>query len=508
MNKLFTSIQVKKNKTNNFDLSHEKKLSCNMGDLIPILCEEVIPGDRFRVNTELLLRMAPMLAPIMHRVNVYTHYFFVPDRIIFDGWENFITGGKDGKDTTVFPQLEVGDTYKEHFYKGSLADYLGVPPLIEGGGTPSQELMISALPFRAYQMIYNEYYRDQNLTNEIDFGMGSTIVANDYAKLCTLRKRCWEKDYFTSALLTPQRGDEVVLPIDTAVEYTPISRVYDSNGGTPSSEADLKTDNAGQLLEGSTTARIENIDSLTNDITINAMRRAVKLQQWLERGARSGARYKEKLWAFFNVNSSDQRLQRPEYLGGGKSPVIISEVLQTSETGTSPQGNMAGHGVSVGNTHQFSKYFEEHGYVIGIMSVLPRTSYMNGIPKTFLKKDKFDFFWNDFAQLGEQEIFNCELKPDYYGMYPMDGVFGYQSRYSEYKFGQSSCHGDFRDTLSYWHMARIFGEAPALNEQFVQADPTHRIFAVTDPTVHKLYIQLYNDVRAIRQMPLFGTPSL
>ena len=212
----------------------------------------------------------------------------------------------------------------------------------------------------------------------------------------------------------------------------------------------------------------------------------------------------------FGIRSSDARLQRPEYLGGGKQPIVISEVLQTSQTDTTPQGTMTGHGFSAGNTNQFSKRFEEHGFIIGIMSILPRTAYQNGIPKSFLRFDKLDYFWPEFAHLGEQEVQNKEL---YFKWNPgsegtNEDTFGYQSRYADYKFANSSVHGDFRDDLSFWHAGRIFSDTPVLNENFIRYAQNYRQFAVTDPSKDHVYVQLYNDVRAIRPMPIFGTPSL
>lgn len=506
---LFESIKLSKPQTNALDLSHEKKLSCNMGDLVPIYLQEVIPGDKFRVTTELLLRLAPLVSPVMHRVNVFTHFFFVPNRLTYKEWPDFITGGEDGAQAPAFPFIPIGETFKTQLQPGSLADYLGIaPPPLSG---IVQEINVSALPFRAYQMIYNEYYRDQNLTAKIPVTNNSTCAADEVAEILDLRKRAWEKDYFTSALPWAQRGGSVSLP--STVQYHDYAKIYaQGSGQTPIASGGAVSTVTGTpavLNDGNEALKIENVSGI--GLTINDLRRSARLQEWLEKNARGGSRYIESILVHFGVRSSDARLQRPEYLGGGKQPIVISEVLNTSATATEPQGNMAGHGVSVGNTNQFTKYFEEHGYIIGIMSILPRTAYQQGIPRKFTKFDKFDYFWPEFANIGEQEIKLQELYMPYTvaaGTTSRAKTFGYQSRYAEYKFEESTVHGDFKNTLSFWHMGRIFSNVPELNDSFTNSDPTHRVFAVTDTTKHKIYVQLYNNVKAIRPMPVFGTPQL
>lgn len=504
MNPLFQSIQIRKPGKNRFDLSHEKKLSCNMGELVPVLLQEIVPGDKFRVNTELLVRFAPMKAPMMHRVNVFTHFFFVPTRLLYADWEKFITGGVTGTESPAFPLMEISEASKALFAQGTLADYLGIPS--PPAAVVTNPLYVSALPFRGYQLIYNEYYRDQTLHTPVALTKDGVVAGAERDAITTLRKRCVTKDYFSSALPWAQRGGEVMLPTESVITYKDPAVVKFQGlpaSGALSGGADGHLDVAG-LGDGT----IDNIDSIDEQITVNELRRAIKLQEWLEKNARAGSRYIEQIFAHFGVKSSDARLQRPEYLGGGKSPVVISEVLQTSKTDVSPQGHMAGHGISVGNTHQFKRFFEEHGYVIGIMSVLPAQSYQQGLPKMFSRTDKFDYYWPEFAKLGEQEVKKKEIYAAYTGANTNEDLFGYQSRYSEYKYNPSTVHGDFKDTLSYWHMGNIYNSCPALNAAFVEANPTHRIFAVEDPSYDKLYVQLYNNVKAIRPMPIFGEPSL
>lgn len=506
---IFSNVAGRKTRRTKFNLSAERKLSFNMGELIPIMNEEVVPGDSFKVNSELLIRMAPMIAPMMHRVNVYTHYFFVPNRIIWEEWEDFITGGRQGDKLPQHPTVGMNDPLKVYFKKGSLADYFGLP-IIDQAQTVVNPVNVSALPFRAYQTIYNEYYQDQNLSEPIDINLGSgPISGNQPGTHCTLRKRAWEKDYFTSGLPWSQRGPEATLPADVNYKYP---AQYQDGSGTPAPDLAASFTGGGKLnAGGSFPTTVDNIDNL--GITINNLRKSVRLQEWLERTARGGSRYIEQIMSHFGVRSSDARLQRPEFLGGGKNPVVISEVLNTAgPTGATtplPQGNMSGHGISVGRTNGFKRRFEEHGYVIGIMSVLPKTAYQQGIERQWTRTDKFDYYWPEFAQLGEQEIKTKELFADFYGgTNTLENTWAYQSRYAEYKYKCSSVHGDYRDTLNFWHMGRIFDEVPSLNQDFVTSDPTSRIFAVTSPDEDKLYCQVYNSVSAIRPMPYFNNPSL
>ena len=418
MAQIFDRIKLTRPKSSVFDLSHEKKLSLNMGDLVPIFMQETLPGDQFKVNIEHLIRFQPLLAPIMHRVNVYTHFFFVPNRLVWNDWEKFITGGSDGEQSPVFPRLkvELTEEYEGYFNRGTLADYLGYPS--SNLGTGNFKVDLSLLPFRAYQLIYNEYYRDQNLTTPIDISRASGLFGDieTISNLLTLRKRAWEKDYFTSALPWAQRGEQLNIPIagEAPVIGTGDAYIQLMNGST---EANLTSGNLftdGSYVQDSTSASAmfkevqQGLKADLNNVSassINELRQAFSIQKWLEKNARGGSRYVEQLLAHFGVHSSDARLQRPEYLGGGKTPVIISEVLQnSSSTETSPQGQMVGHGISVGNTNEFRKRFEEHGFVIGVMSILPRTSYQNGLPRVFQKYDKFDYFFPDLAHLGEQEV--------------------------------------------------------------------------------------------------------
>jgi hypothetical protein len=531
---IFNEIKINKPNSNTFNLSHDRKMSMNMGVLTPTLVMDVLPGDKIKLSSTQMLRFAPMLAPVMHRIDVYQHFFFVPNRLTWSNWEDFITGGEDGTADPVFPTIKMTPTSTAI---GSLPDYLGIPtlPPSTGPGTTGQT-KVSALPFAAYQMIYNEFFRDQNLiTKGVDT---LNDGGNSSPDLQVLHQRAWGHDYFTSALPWTQKGPEATIPLGTdapinyqisqepsvlrgvgndnlvntsGVPTTGAGTLYSINdetsggiqayGGLPGSELNVTVDNSKSLVADLSTA---------TSASINDLRQAFRLQEWLEKNARGGSRYIEVIKSHFGVTSSDSRLQRPEYLGGGKSPVSISEVLQTSETGVAssdptPQGNMAGHGINVGGGNNFSYYSQEHGYIIGLMSIMPKTAYYQGIPKHYKKFDKFDYYFPSFAHLGEQPILNEEIFAD--TSLSDTETFGYTPRYAEYKHMLSSVHGEFRDTLLFWHMARKFDNLPALNEQFINADPTKRIFAVELQETETIYAHVFHDLKATRLMPYFGTPK-
>lgn len=505
---VYDKVQFNKPRKSAFDLSREVKLSCNMGELIPAYIEEILPSDEFQVNSEIMLRLAPLVSPVMHRVNVFMHYFFVPNRLVWDEWEDFITGGREGTSNPSYPRYSL-TTIMDGSTNGNLADYLGLPNGQTNTNTSS--VQISQIPFRAYHLIWNEYYRDPNLHSEVD------VKTANQSTLTALKRRCWEKDYFTSALPWPERGDAVSIP----VVYKDPSEVYDTGADdyTPPASKDLQATDQGSFGtladQDGNQLRLESVEG----IDVNDLRVSSALQRWLETSARGGYRYIETILAHFGKRSSDQRLQRPEYLGGGKQNVVISEVMSTAETldstdsVTNPAGQLHGHGIAVGNQNRFRREFEEHGYVLGILSVMPRTGYQQGIHRHWSRTEKEDYYWPLFANLGEQEIKNKEIywddsDDDTYN----ESVFGYQQRYAEYKYGCSRSAGEFKDTLDHWHINRIFANQPSLNTDFLEyparsSSPDKRIFAVQDNS-DKLWVQVYHNVQARRPMPFFADPRL
>lgn len=530
---IFSKVAMPRPQHNVFDLSHSRKFSMSIGKITPISVMEAVPGDSFDIKTTQLVRFAPLLAPVMHESSVYCHFFFVPNRILWDNWEEYITGGEDAADPgyvpPVFPYLELNGAAIEN---GSLADYLGLPSNTD---VKLNGVKFSALPFMAYNKIYNEYYRDQNLIDKVQDKAIDGVnngASNPFSNFNVLQNRAWQHDYFTSALPWTQKGPEATIPLGTTAPLTNITGSPNdfnlaswtrNTDGTPIGPSTLQSGAgvppANGYLQTSLSSQPRQLD-ITNhtevDLTdatassINDLRRAFRLQEWLERNARGGSRYIEVILAHFGVQSSDARLQRPEFLGGSATPISISEVLQTSDAAAqdTPQGNMAGHGVSVGSSNYVSYKCEEHGYIIGLMTVMPKTAYQQGIPKHWTKFDKFEYFWPSFANIGEQPILNKELYVDSSDS-QNDEVFGYTPRYAEYKYIPSTVHGEMRTSLNFWHMGRIFGSRPQLNANFVecQEDEVDRVFAVTAET-ENLYVYLHNKVKARRPMPYFGTPTI
>jgi hypothetical protein len=504
MKNLFNSIKLTKPQKNSFDLSHDVKLSTQMGQLTPILTLECVPGDKFNLGCESLIRFAPLIAPVMHRMDVSMHYFFVPNRILWSNWEKFITDANSGIVAPFIPAEDSLTWWPE--YSRKFADYLGVPPIPAGGVTQN----VNALPFAAYQCIYNEYYRDQNLQSPIDYKLNDgNNIQNlvDLPRLTTMRNRAWEHDYFTSSLPFAQKGAAVDIPIGLVEGDLPV--YLNSSSGTTLNGSPASVNVGAQGGRTDVPADSLYADTSNAEIeptTINDLRRAFRLQEWLEKNARGGTRYIESILSHFGVRSSDARLQRPEYITGVKTPVVVSEVLNTTgQTDGLPQGNMAGHALSISSGKSGSYFCEEHGYIIGIMSVMPKTAYQQGIPKTFLKNDTLDYYFPSFANIGEQPVTKNEL---YAYTSSANDTFGYVPRYAEYKYMPSRVAGEFRTTLDYWHLGRIFATEPNLNSTFIECKPedTTRIFAVEDGT-DPLYCHVYNKIQALRPMPKYGTPS-
>lgn len=503
------SIFVKRSQ---FNLSHTRAFDCDMGDLVPIMCEEVLPGDSWKVNTDMLVRMGPMIGPMYHDVNVFTRFFFVPNRIIWSEWEKFITAGPSGTDAPTHPYF-VGRFASKY----SLEDYFGLPI-----GVPKD---ISVLPFRAYNQIYNDWFMNQTLDSKLAI---STASGADVTTVGILQKVKWEKDYFTCSMPNTQRGNPVTLPLGTTAPVTltggalPVVSYSVADGEDQVTAGPYVPTNpnvfatgatTGANLRASTTDTAQQANTITGEAdltnatasTVNDLRLAFQIQRLLERLMRAGSRYVEYLLAVFGVRSPDARLQRAEYLGGGKSPLVVSEVIQTSQTDTTPQGHLAGHGFSAHRSHSFTKSFTEHGFIIGLMYVLPRTVYQQGLQRFWSRSSRFDYYVPAFAHLGEQAVLKKEVYCANDGH--DDEPFGYQGRYDELRRRESIVAGDFRNPNGYgtWAMTRIFSARPTLNSAFVTADPSSNVFAA--PLAKNVLVYLKNNSKAIRPMPKLGEPG-
>lgn len=570
-NTLFTSVKTPRVPLNRFDLSFDRIGTFKMGKLYPIICKEMLPGDRFRVRTDSLVRTMPLSSPAFGRLRMYIHYFFVPNRLVWDNWEDFITGGESGEDTHVPPYVawnNLSIANLSGYASAGANDSIIYGPengLVAAFGLPVQPSSgnidtigkvngittttpVSVLPFRAYRLIWNEYYRDQNIDDELPIDShvdGEYTFPFNYSPeqyrgsiFGDLLSRRWLKDYFTSALPTPQRGPDVQLPIvgegGTIQADGPLKLMIqnEGTGGTTTTSSVFTPDlNVGL---GNTTGI--GISSSVNDqfpvekdhtdlmyasglttaggsvvaATINDLRRAIALQRFYEISARAGSRYIETIMGHFHVRSSDARLQRPEYLGGGVTDINIGEVLQTSATDqTSPQGNMAGRGFGVGRSNQCTYRAEEHGYLFGIMSIIPEPYYFQGIDKDWTRQSRVDYYWPSFAHLGEQEIDKSELcVSDLNSGVDQHGkLFGYAPRYAEYKFSKNIITGLLRGSLANWTFARSIS-SPNLNAAFLEVPQVNNPFAVRDEETDKFIIWFSNDIRALRPMPFFGTPSI
>lgn len=504
-NQTFEKVPVGKIGVNRFDLSHEYKTSLRPGYLVPVALIEALPNDRFNVNSELMLRMMPMLAPLMHRVEVTTDWWYVPNRILWPNWEKFITNTPlDGTDVLpAFPTISAGGAYYS-----KLMNYMGVPSPIVGGN----DEQINALPFAAYQSIYNEYYRDQNL---IDPVITELIDGNNnlnHAELTTLRRRAWERDYLTAALPSPQKGDPVTIPI-AGFQDVPV-RV--NQGNTPGGVGIIANGAAPNplLVSGDTPSYGadpgEDLYAETSQLdaqaaTINDLRTAWGVQKMLEKWMRAGSRYAEMLRSFFRVTPEDSRLQRPEFILRSTSPVNISEVLNTTGTEDLPQGNMAGHGISYASGKPGFIHVKEHGFIMCIVSVRPKTAYQQGFDKYWLKtEDPFQYAVPELAHLGEQEVLKKEVYA--YGAGAND-TFGYNPRFQENRFQNSRVTGDLQQSLEFWTWGRVFAGSQSLNQQFIECNPSDGPFAVQDPEQDNLILHCYHHVSSLRVLPKFGIPG-
>jgi hypothetical protein len=510
-----------------FDRSHGVKTTFDAGYLVPILVDEALPGDTFNTNLTAFARMATPIFPIMDNVYMDTHFFAVPVRLIWDNWKKFngeqIDPG-DSIDYTVPTMTAPGSGYSNQ----SLSDYFGIP-------TGVGNLEHNSLWHRAYQLIWNEWFRDQNLQDSVtvDKGDGPDSQAN-----YSLLKRGKRHDYFTSCLPWPQKGDAVDLPLTGNADLQGVVNVtgigHNTQNYNAGSATVWETGASSSVIYANTapnsTIRIEedptnigypNVKAdLTNSsayadlstataATINQLREAFQIQKLLERDARGGTRYTEIVKAHFGVTSPDARLQRPEYLGGGSTPVNVTPIEQTSSTdATSPQGNLAAMATASLANHGFTKSFTEHCVILGLVSVRADLTYQQGLNRMFSRQTRYDFYWPALSHIGEQAVLNKEIYAD--GSANDDGVFGYQERYAEYRYKPSMITGKFRSndaqSLDAWHLSQEFSSLPGLNSTFIEENPPlDRVIAV--PSEPHFIFDSYISMKCARPMPVYSVPG-
>lgn len=546
MKHLFSQIPRAQISRSVFDRSHGWKSTFDSGYLVPFLVDEVLPGDSYKVKFNFLARLSTPIVPTMDNLFLDTFYFFVPYRLLWKHWEQF-NGQQDypGASTDyLVPQTTA--PADNGFPGGSLEDYFGLPTGVKG-------IKANELAARAYALIWNEWFRDENLQNPINLSSFAEISSASglddvglgdagYTGSHRLLRRGKRHDYFTSALPWPQKGPGVELPLsgnaavksNGAVAFTDGSSVgflvgnnslrrgslgYATDDsvavGAPGKFLGTGNDGNGSLLGLAENSQVYADLSSVTAATINSLRQAFQIQRLYERDARGGTRYTEILRSHFGVVSPDSRLQRPEYLGGSESPVIINPVVQNSATGSTgaetPQGNLAAYGLasSTSAKHGFTKSFVEHGIIIGLLNVRADLTYQQGIPRMFSRRTRFDFYWPVLAHLGEQAILNKEIYAQ--GNAKDDEVFGYQERYAEYRYFPSMITGKLRSTdpqsLDVWHLSQKFDNLPTLSAQFIEDNPpVSRILAVQNEP--QFIIDSYIEMKCARPMPVYGVPGL
>lgn len=538
-----------------FDRSHSVKLSGNVGDLIPFYCDEVLPGDTFQIDTSKLVRLQTLVTPVMDNIYLDTYYFFVPCRLVWEHWRELM-----GENTSApwFPDVEYsvpqvtsplpsgGGSSEFGWAEGTIADYMGIPPGVSG-------LSISALPFRAYALIYNEWFRDENLQTpqSVPVGDDVTVGSNDSSGLFQAVKGGYPlkagkfRDYFTSCLPSPQKGPDVLLPLgiqapvyggNTAnlVSYDDRPEWSLDSNGKPSSlmfrhandDSSIIGDYAAKLHNASFTYAGSNsgdgVDiypsNLWTDLTqataasINQLRLAFQIQRIYEKDARGGTRYIEILTNHFGVTSPDSRLQRPEYLGGNRMLINVNQVVQNSESATTPQGTTTAYSLTVDTHSDFTQSFVEHGFLIGLCVARYDHTYQYGIERFFSRKTRFDYYWPSLANIGEQPVYNREIYAQ--GTSVDDGVFGYQEAWADYRYKPNRVCAEMRSSskksLDAWNLADDYADLPKLSPEWIVEDKTNvdRALAVTSKVANQFFGDFYIKNLCTRPMPVFSIPGL
>jgi hypothetical protein len=487
-----------------FNRDHGLKTTFDAGYLVPIFYDEALPGDTFTMDANGFGRLATPINPFMDNLYIETFFFAVPYRLIWNNWEKFCGEQDNPGDSTDYLVPQISGTITN----STLYDYFGVPTDVN--------LTFNNLCGRAYNLIYNEWFRDQNLQDSVtvDKGDGPDTLTN-----YTLLKRGKRHDYFTSALPWPQKGEAVALPLGTSAPIASDQTVYDdgsaqrfsiiNNGSKMALAANQTWLYPSTAAETTSTPLYADLTDATA-ATINQLREAFQIQRLYEKDARGGTRYTEVIQSHFGVTSPDARLQRPEYLGGGKDRININPIAQTSSTdATTPQGNLSGYGTTGFTGHRFNKSFTEHSVVIGLACVFADLTYQQGLARHFSRQTRWDFYWPALAHLGEQAVLNKEIYAQ--GTADDNNVFGYQERYAEYRYKPSNVTGqmrsNFAQSLDTWHLAQDFGSLPALNASFIEENPpVDRVTAVQN--YPNLILDMYFKLKCARPMPTYGVPGL
>lgn len=534
-----------------FDMSHSHKTTFNTGDIVPIYLEEILPGDTFKIQTNFVIRMSTPIKPVMDNAFVDLYFFFVPNRLVWEHWQDFMGENKEGAwdEDQIEYNIPSGDFDNTQITKGTIADHMGLP-------TKTALNKINLLPFRAYTLIYNEWFRDENIIAPILIPKGENSGAVTQPELAVnggkLLKAAKFHDYFTSGLPQPQKGEPVTISLGEDLPVVTKKKTVDANKAPliwanynqiidPTSDQDyllavapwedeiyfpeqkLNQTRRGKI-EGQTLDLSGNNNQLApanlfadlsqaTAITINQLREAFQIQKLLEKDARGGTRYIEIIKSHFGVTSPDARMQRPEYLGGKRIPINMAQVLQTSATNEeSPQGNTAAFSLTGDNSTRFTKSFTEHGYIIGLAVVRTTHSYQQGVNEIWSRQRRFDFYWPALANIGEQPILNKEIYAQ--GTDEDEEVFAYKEAYAEYRFKPNYITGEFRSTyeqtLDIWHYGDMYESAPRLSQEWIEETKNNvdRTLAVQSSVSDQFLADFYFKIKATRPMPLYSIPGL
>lgn len=520
-----------------FDRSSSVKTSFNVGDVIPFYLDEVLPGDTFKVKTSKVVRLQTLITPMMDNIYLDTYFFFVPNRLVWNHWKEF--NGENTESawlpTTEYEIPQITSPATDGWKVGTVADYFGIPTGVPG-------LSVNALPFRAYALIMNEWFRDENLSDPLVVPLDDATVAgvNTGAYITDVAKgglpfvAAKYHDYFTSCLPAPQKGPDVTIPVAAAADLpvVPLAKNVDSSlltgsltkfidsadGTSVGSGMASESDGLNISRQNGFNVNFSNLWAVQSGVaaaaTINQLRMAFQIQKLYEKDARGGTRYTEILKTHFGVTSPDARLQRPEYLGGNRIPININQIVQQSATteGSTPQGNPVGLSLTTDNHSDFTKSFTEHGFILGLMVARYDHTYQQGLDRMFSRKSRFDYYWPVFANIGEQAVYNKEIYAQ--GSAADDEVFGYQEAWADYRYKPNRVTGEMRSayaqSLDVWHLADDYSVLPSLSDSWIREDKStvDRVLAVQSSVSNQLFADIYVENRCTRPMPMYSIPGL